>query len=136
MKLRLYPIVLGALAALLGCFLSAAAPARAQGEGAPGAYLAESVTPEQAQRIQQIKNRYGPQIQQINLQIQSLKLSIAQQIRGGGSRAQVKSLVDQWNALERQRQSLLVDEIYDISDVLSPAQREPFLREVVEQLLK
>ena len=95
------------------------------------------LTPAQARALRQIHFRYEGRQQDIQLKLQARRLELAQLLRGGDvEKATVSAKLDEILELERQRQHVFLDEIYEAKGQLNPEQWNRFRQRFLRHLLR
>lgn len=112
------------------CFLG---PAAAQPEDEPDVQL----NPKQRKALRVIRERYQGRIDDVQIKLESRRLELAQILRQDNPEKEaVKGKLDEILDLERERQQLNVDLIFESKSQLSPAQWGPFRRRLLSLFLE
>jgi hypothetical protein len=120
------------MGALLGLVLCCTGLARALPEE-DGLQL----TSGQAQALRRIRWRFEGRLQDVQMRLQGRRLELAQMIRSDNTdKATVKAKLDEIIELERERQQLFVDQLFEAKGQLSQAQWGPFRQRVLRHLLQ
>lgn len=97
----------------------------------------DPMTPKQLRALRQIRDRYEDQRQDLQLRLQSRRLELARLIREDQvEKESVQNKLDEILELERKRQQLFVDEIFEAKEQLTPSQWGPFRQRVLRHLLE
>ena len=123
-------LLAGFLMALLAVGL-VAAPCPAQ----------ESAVEVVAQRGQEepqaVKSRFAPQLKSLQIDLQSARVELARVLASPQpERSHVKSLVGRMLDLQRRKQLLLVDQMFDTLECMPQGRRDEFLQPIIDQLLR
>lgn len=95
------------------------------------------LTPAQRQALRGIHQRYEERRQDVQLRLQTRRLELAQLLRqDGADKPALKGKLDEILDLERQRQHLFLDEIFEAKTQMSPEQWGPFRQRVLRHLLE
>ena len=95
------------------------------------------LSPPQARALKRIRSQYEGRIQDVQLRLQGRRLELAQMIRSDSAdKATVKAKLDEIINLERERQQLFVDQLFDAKGQLSAEQWGPFRQRVLRRLLQ
>ncbi|MHB2016166.1 MAG: sigma-70 family RNA polymerase sigma factor [Candidatus Xenobia bacterium] len=116
-------VILGLAALLVLC----APAARAQGNPNPRAE-------ENRQRIQAVHERFEVQRSQLELRIQQARVDLATMLENDAPPAQTQARLQQVIGLEGQRESLKLQEYYEVYNLLGPKQRQTYKWRVIRQL--
>ncbi len=108
--------------------------------------LAQAVPPEdeplqlsqpQTRALRRIRARYEGRLQDVQMRLQGRRLELAQMIRSDSAdKAIVKAKLDEIINLERERQTIFVDQLFDAKGQLSASQWGPFRQRVLRRLLQ
>lgn len=120
------------VSAALALLLGASALAQPPGE------LQMGLSPAQARILRNIHFKYEGRQQDVQMRLQARRLELAQLLRGGDvDKSVVSAKLDEILELERQRQHIFLDEIYEAKGQLSPQQwsrfRQRFLRHLLQE---
>ena len=86
---------------------------------------------------QAVKSRFAPQLKSVQIDLQTAKVELARLLASPQpDRSQVKAMVGHMLDLQRKKQLLLVDQIFDTLESIPPERREEFLQPIIEQLLR
>lgn len=95
------------------------------------------LTPAQRQALRGIRDRYEGRRQDVQLRLQTRRLELAQMLRqDGADKPVLKAKLDEILELEKQRQHLFLDEIFEAKTQLSAEQWGPFRQRVLRHLLE
>ena len=95
------------------------------------------LSPPQARALKRIRARFEGRLQDLQLQLQGRRLELAQMIRSDSAeKASVKAKLDEIINLERERQQIFVDQLFEAKGQLSSAQWGPFRQRVLRRLLQ
>lgn len=108
--------------------------------------LAQAIPPEdeplqlsqpQTRALRRIRSRYEGRLQDLQLRLQGRRLELAQIIRSDAAdKATVKAKLDEIINLERERQQIFVDQLFEAKGQLSASQWGPFRQRVLRRLLQ
>ena len=116
--------------AFWGLLLSLLAPVWAQDEEV-------RLSSKQGRVLRSIRERFEGRRQDVQLKLQSRRLELARLLREDSTEKEVlRQKLDEILDLERQRQQLFLDEIFEARGKLTPAQWGPFRRRVLRHLLQ
>lgn len=108
-------------------------PVAAQPDDEPGIQL----NPKQRRALRAIRARYQGRLNDVQMKLEGRRLELAQLLRQDNvEKDAVKSKLDEILDLERERQQLNVDLIFESKSQLSPAQWGPFRRRLVGLFLE
>lgn len=97
----------------------------------------ERMTPKQLRALRVIRDRHEGKRQDLQIRLQGKRLELAKLIRDDAvEKSQVQAKLDEILNLERQRQQVFLDEIFEAKGQLSPAQWGPFRQRVLRNLLQ
>lgn len=95
------------------------------------------LSPKQGRVLRGIRERYDGRRQDLQLKLQGRRLELARLLREDATeKATLQAKLDEILDLERQRQQLFLDEIFEARGQLTPAQWGPFRRRVLRHLLQ
>ena len=95
------------------------------------------LSPPQARALKRIRSRFEGRLQDLQMQLEGRRLELAQMIRSDSAdKASVKAKLDEIINLERERQQLFVDQLFEAKGQLSSAQWGPFRQRVLRRLLQ
>lgn len=95
------------------------------------------LSPRQSRSLRQIRSRFEGRLQDLQLRLEGRRLELAQLIRSDGAdKASVKAKLDEIINLERERQQLFVDQLFEAKGQLSARQWGPFRQRVLRHLLQ
>ncbi len=128
-------LLVGFVTALLALLL-VAAPSIAQDSA-----FQESAADGLAQRGQEdpqaVKSRFAPQLKGLQIDLQSARVELARVLASPEpERGQVKTLVSRMLDLQRRKQLLLVDQMFDTLECMPQGRRDEFLQPIIDQLLR
>lgn len=96
-----------------------------------------NLTPQQSTALKAIRSRYEGRRQDLQLRLQGRRLELAKLLRQDDpEKAAVKAKLDEILALERERQQLFLDEIFEAKGELNAEQWGPFRQRVLRHLLQ
>ncbi len=105
--------------------------------GQPGDEPDMQLSPKQSRTLRTIRNRFEGRRQDLQMRLDGRKLELAQMLRQDGTEKEsVKAKLDEIFELEKQRQLLIVDQIFECKSQLSPAQWGSYRRRVLGHLLE
>jgi uncharacterized membrane protein len=91
----------------------------------------------QRQALRGIRQRYEGRRQDVQLRLQTRRLELAQMLRqDGADKPALQNKLDEILELEKQRQHLFLDEIFEAKTQLSAEQWGPFRQRVLRHLLE
>lgn len=91
----------------------------------------------QTRALRRIRSRYEGRLQDLQLRLQGRRLELAQMIRSDeAEKAAVKAKLDEIINLERERQQIFVDQLFESKGQLSASQWGPFRQRVLRRLLQ
>ncbi len=97
----------------------------------------EPMTPKQLRALRVIRDRHEGKRQDLQIRLQGKRLELAKLIRDDDvEKSQVQAKLDEILSLERQRQQVFLDEIFEAKGQLSRAQWGPFRQRVLRNLLQ
>jgi hypothetical protein len=118
---------------LLVALLLVGAPLAAEEVGLP----AEEVARRANEDPQEVKNRFSPQLKTVQIDIQTVKVELARMLASPQpDRAQVKGLIARMLDLQKRKQMLLVDQMFDTLECMPQGSRDEFLQPIIDQLLR
>ena len=95
------------------------------------------LSPRQSRALRQIRSRFEGRLQDLQMRLEGRRLELAQMIRSDGAdKASVKAKLDEIINLERERQQLFVDQLFESKGQLSAQQWGPFRQRVLRHLLQ
>ncbi|MFN8609925.1 MAG: periplasmic heavy metal sensor [Vulcanimicrobiota bacterium] len=95
------------------------------------------LSPGQARALRTIRSRFEGRLQDLQMRLEERRLELAQMIRSDNAdKATVKAKLDEIINLERERQQLFVDQLFEAKGQLSRAQWGPFRQKVLRHLLQ
>lgn len=95
------------------------------------------LTSAQARNLRGIRARFEGRLQDVQMRLEGRRLELAQMIRSDNAdKATVKAKLDDIINLERERQQLFVDQLFEAKGQLSQAQWGPFRQRVLRHLLQ
>ncbi len=125
-------LLIGVLSVLVAVFLLGT-PLAAQEKELPAGEVARS-EPEDPQAV---RNRFSPQLKSVQIDIQTVKVELARMLASPEpDRTQVKGLIGRMLDLQRRKQMLLVDQMFDTLECMPQGSREEFLQPIIDQLLR
>jgi len=125
-------LLFGVLSVLVAVFLLGA-PVVAEEVDLP----ADGVANREHEDAQAVKNRFSPQLKGVQIDIQTVKVELARMLASPQpDRSQVKGLVGRMLDLQRRKQMLLVDQMFDTLESMPQGSREEFLQPIIDQLLR
>jgi len=114
------------------CLLGLSLPLLAQPDEDPEAGLSTK----QIRALRAIRNRYQGRLQDLQMRLESRRLELAQILQQEEvEKAAVVSKLDEIMNLERERQHLAVEQIFECKGQLSAAQWGPYKRKVLGYIL-
>lgn len=91
----------------------------------------------QTRALRRIRARFEGRLQDLQLRLEGRRLELAQMIRSDAAdKATVRAKLDEIINLERERQQIFVDQLFEAKGQLSPAQWGPFRQRVLRRLLQ
>ena len=116
---------------LAGCWLTT--PLWAQPEDEP----ALDLSPKQMRALRTIQSRFQGRVQDVQIKLEARRVELAQLLQQDNTEKEaVKSKLGEILELEKERQSLSVDQIFECKGQLSPAQWGPYRRRLVRLFLE
>lgn len=95
------------------------------------------LSPRQARALRQIRSRFEGRLQDLQMKLEGRRLELAQMIRSDSvDKASVKAKLDEIINLERERQQIFVDQLFESKGQLSAEQWGPFRQRVLRHLLQ
>ena len=95
------------------------------------------LSPRQSRALRQIRSRFEGQLQDLQMRLEGRRLELAQMVRSDGAdKASVKAKLDEIINLERERQQIFVDQLFEAKGQLSAQQWGPFRQRVLRHLLQ
>lgn len=95
------------------------------------------LSPPQARSLKRIRARFEGRLQDLQMQLEGRRLELAQMIRSDSAeKPAVKAKLDEIINLERERQQIFVDQLFEAKGQLSSAQWGPFRQRVLRRLLQ
>jgi|GEM_PF-1670818 len=101
---------------------------RSNPPGQPGGLFKElNLSPQQIQRIKNIRGQSKEQIVQKIRNLQQTQIQIVNMMAGNASREQIRNMYNQANSIRQQLADAEFDNILAIREVLTPTQRKKFV---------
>jgi uncharacterized membrane protein len=95
------------------------------------------LSPKQRRALRTIQSRYQGRIQEVQIRLESRRLELAQLLQQDEAEKEaVKGKLDEILDLERERQRLSVDQIFECKGQLNPAQWGPYRRRLLKIFLE
>lgn len=95
------------------------------------------MTPQQKQAMTAVRDRYHPHHAEIARRLGARRSELANLIRADEiDKAAVKAKLDEILNVERERQQLFLDEIFEFKGLLRPEQWGPFRQKVLDRMLR
>lgn len=124
------------LALLLSCLPVLAQPARPRGGPPDGGGQVMELTPEQTATLKTIRGRYEDQRQDILVRLKAKRLELVTLLRQDDvDKATVKAKLDEILALEAERQTLFLNEMFEAKAQLKPGQWKAYRRQIFKSLM-
>ncbi|MGM9998250.1 MAG: hypothetical protein ACI38Q_02460 [Candidatus Bruticola sp.] len=85
----------------------------------------------------QVKEKYRPQMLQLETSIKELRVRIAKELSSANpNKASVKSYMNQISELQRRRQQLFADQMFETLEMLPKEKRSDYLEPIIERYLR
>ncbi len=98
---------------------------------------ADGVAQREHEDPQAVKNRFSPQLKSVQIDIQTVKVELARMLASPRpDRGQVKGLIGRMLDLQKRKQMLLVDQMFDTLECMPQGSRDEFLQPIIDQLLR
>jgi Spy/CpxP family protein refolding chaperone len=122
------------LVLLLSCLPVLAQPARPRG-GDPGGQVMQ-LTTEQTASLKSIRDRYEDLRQDVLVRLKAKRLELVNLLRQDDvDKATVKAKLDEILALEAERQTLFLNEMFEAKAQLKPGQWKAYRRQIFKSLM-
>lgn len=96
----------------------------------------DRLTPKQSRAMRSLRDRYEGRLQDLRMKLEGRKLALAQLLsQDDVDKASAKALMDEILDLERQRQQVFLDELFEAREHLRPRQWGAYRRRVLRGLL-
>lgn len=95
------------------------------------------LTDEQKEQIKEIKKKYSLKIDNLKFEIKKKRFDMAEELRKENpDRNKLDNLIDQIVENQRKLQKLILDEYFEIRQILNPSQRKFYNHLIIRMLLK
>lgn len=113
-----------------------AQPARPRGGEPPQGGQVLELSPEQTATLKTIRDRYEDQRQSLMVRLKSRRVELADMLRQDEiDKATVKAKLDEILALEGERQTLFLNEMFEAKAQLKPGQWRAYRRQIFRSLM-
>jgi len=94
-------------------------------------------TEDQKQKLKSIKQKYGNKLEDLHFKTLKKRIELVEEIRKDNpDRKKVDKIVGELINIGTQKQKIIIDEFFEIRNILTPEQKKMYVRRFTRQLLR